>query len=193
MDRARDPQWSIESVAIPRSVNDQLVGTFPSIVRDEKGRKTCAFFVRAAEEDLFKRSDNRESAASSYLRPQFVRTPQGPLIVVHCMAKFDGQNPGEPFMSETAIFPRLPSMPLHRTICEMLASNSEAFFVICDARGNCLFNSKAKILESWRKELADKAKDFDEGKQITDEKTAIMSLYWYQEKYNPTARIFEIR
>ncbi len=96
-------------------------------------------------------------------------------------------------MSETAIFPRLPSLPSHKLISELLASGSEAFFVVCDEAGNCLLNSKAKILESGRNELADNAKQFDEGKQIADEKSAIMSLYWYQERYNPTAKIFDVR
>jgi hypothetical protein len=41
-------------------------------------------------------------------------------------------------------------------------------------------------------ELAEKSKTFDEGKQISDEKTAIMSLYWYQERYNPSSKIFEV-
>ena len=48
-------------------------------------------------------------------------------------------------------------------------------------------------MDDWTAELAEKFKGFDEGKQIADEKSAIMSLYWYQERYNPSSRIFEVQ
>jgi hypothetical protein len=74
----------------------------------------------------------------------------------------------------------------------MLAGEAETYYVVCDAEGKCLFNSNATILDEWRSELAERVKGFHEGKQITDEKTAIMSLYWYQERHSPSSRLFEI-
>jgi len=83
-------------------------------------------------------------------------------------------------------------MPAHREFAELLQARGEVYLIVCNENGACIFNSKASILEQWRAELAEKAKAFDEGKQITDERTAIMSLYWYQERYNPSIRIFEV-
>jgi hypothetical protein len=54
-------------------------------------------------------------------------------------------------------------------------------------------NAKARTASEWRLDFADKASGFEEGKQITDEKTAIMSLYWYQDRYRPSGKIFEIQ
>ncbi|MCI0562536.1 MAG: hypothetical protein MN733_28965 [Nitrososphaera sp.] len=171
---------------LPESINNQLVGTFPAIVLDERGKRTCAFFVRAGQDEL----SGAQVACS--IKPLFVRTPQGPLIVVYCMAGTEDEQ-AEPFFSETAIFPRLGSIPSHREIARLLASRKEAYYVVCDKGGTCMLNVKTRVLDSWRNELAQKAKEFDEGKQIADEKTAIMSLYWYQERYNPSAKIFEIK
>lgn len=84
-------------------------------------------------------------------------------------------------------------MPSHSEISRLLACTKYAYYVICNEKGECILNIKAKILNSWRKDFAEKSKAFDEGKQITDEKTAIMSLYWYQDRFNPTAKIFEVR
>jgi hypothetical protein len=105
-------------------------------------------------------------------------------------ARVEGQ---EPFISETAIFPRLASMPSHKEIFEMLKSKNEAYLVICDEKGRCIFNSRARILEEWKSELANNSGAFDQGQQISDEKAAIMSLYWYQERYRPSSGLFEVK
>ncbi len=181
--------WSTGAKRIPAIVNSQLVGTFPSIVTGDDGAKTCAFFVRASAEEW--NSALTAGSAASFVKPHFVKTPQGPMIVAYCMVTSTDSGI-EPFISETAIFPRLLSMPTHREIAELLQYRKEAFFVICNEKGACLFNSKARVLDDWVSELAEKSKAFDEGKQISDEKTAIMSLYWYQERYNPSCKIFEV-
>ena len=181
--------WSTDAKRLPHSVNTQLVGTFPSIVEDDGGSTTCAFFVRASKDELM--NSLWTVPASSLIRPQFVKTPHGPLVVAFCMVSNDADG-YQPFISETAIFPRLSGIPAHRELAELLHARSEAYLIVCDDVGKCIFNSKARILEQWRSELAEKAKAFDEGNQITDEKTAIMSLYWYQERYNPSRKIFEV-
>ena len=183
------PSWSTGAKRIPAIINTQLVGTFPSIVAGDDGSNTCAFFVRASAEEW--NSAVKAGPTTSFVKPQFVKTPQGPMIVAYCMvASIDSGI--EPFISETAIFPRLLSMPTHREIADLLQSRKEAFFVICNEKGACLFNSKARVLDDWVSELAEKSKAFNEGKQISDEKAAIMSLYWYQERYNPSSKIFGI-
>lgn len=184
------PVWSARAKRIPESLNAQLVGTFPSTVAGSDGAEACAFFIRATREEFSKSKLGRKS--KSLIRPQFVATPHGPLVVAYCLASSNLEN-SEPFMSETALFPRLPSMPSHREIFGMLKSGKDVFFVVCDENGECLLNSKARIRDEWRSEFAEKSKAFDEGKQISDEKTAIMSLYWYQERYNPSSRIFEVK
>jgi hypothetical protein len=103
-----------------------------------------------------------------------------------------GDDDSKPFISETAIFPRLASMPAHRELAGLLQTRSDAYLVVCDQNGECILNSKARILKQWRTELAENAGAFDIGKQITDERTAIMSLYWYQERYNPSYQIFKV-
>jgi hypothetical protein len=127
------------------------------------------------------------------VRPQFVKTPHGPLLVVYYATRLSRDPSAEPFISETAIFPRLDSMPTHREIARLLARTKYAYYVICNEKGKCVLNIRARILNSWRKDFAEKSSAFDEGKQIADEKTAIMSLYWYQDRYSPTAKIFEVR
>ena len=184
-------RWSTEKNTIPEKINEQLVGTFPCIVIDNDRRKICAFFVRASDGDHLSLSSGKRTG--SYVKPQFVKTPQGPLLVAYCATSRNKDPSKEPFISETAIFPRLDSMPSHREMAGLLASTKYAFYVICNEKGECILNSRAKILNSWRKDFAEKSKAFDEGKQITDEKTAILSLYWYQDRYNPTAKIFEVR
>lgn len=184
-------RWSTRNNSIPDSINEQLVGTFPCVVIDNDRRKVCAFFVRASDGDRL--SPDSGKGSRSYVRPQFVKTPQGPLLVVYYAARLGKDPSAEPFISETAIFPRLDSMPSHREIARLLACTKYAYYVICNEKGECILNIRAKILSSWRKDFAEKSKAFDEGKQITDEKTAIMSLYWYQDRYNPTAKIFEVR
>lgn len=191
MDRASRPVWSGDSIRVPNSINSQLEGTFPSIVEGEDGMEACAFFVRATEGE-FVCNVNGQSL-TCLMKPQFVKTPQGPIIVAYFMVASAGNEESEPFISETAIFPRLSTMSSHRNIAEMLLSGGHVYFVVCDEQGKCLFNSKANIPEEWRSELAEKGKGFDAGKQITDEKSAIMSLYWYQERYNPSSRIFEVK
>lgn len=182
--------WSATAKRIPDSINSKLVGTFPSIVQGDDGNATCAFFVRAAKEEFF--NSMCGGSVTCLVRPQFVKTPHGPLVVAYCMAAPKDAEGSQPFFSETAIFPRLASMPAHREFAELLQSRSEAYLVVCEKNGACIFNSKAGILEQWRAELAENAKAFDEGKQIADERTAIISLYWYQERYNPSSRIFEV-
>lgn len=185
------PAWSINSSRVPDSINSQLIGTFPSIVEGDDGKAACAFFVRATEDEFTYGAD--WDSTTCLMRPQFVKTPQGPIIVACCMVSAKDNGVSEPFISETAIFPRLSNMSSHRTITDMLVSGGQVYFVVCDETGKCLFNSKAHILEEWRSELAAKGKGFDDGKQITDEKSAIMSLYWYQERDNPSSKIFEVR
>lgn len=180
--------WSATAERLPDSINAQLIGTFPSIVEDD-GSTTCAFFVRASKEELF--NSVWTGPATCLVKPQFVKTPHGSLVVAFCMVSKDTDD-SQPFISETAIFPRLSGMPAHRELAELLQVRSEVYLIVCDENGKCIFNSKGRILEQWRSELAEKAKAFDEGKQITDEKTAIMSLYWYQERYNPSSKIFEV-
>ena len=182
--------WTARAKKIPECINSQLVGTFPSLVAGSDGTETCAFFVRTTREELSKAK--LATKVKSLIRPQFVATPHGPLVVAYCSASSTTEN-AEPFISETALFPRLPSMPGHREISEVLKSSKYAFFIACDEKGACLFNSKARILEEWRSEFTEKSKAFDGGKQISDEKTAIMSLYWYQERYTPSSRIFEVK
>jgi hypothetical protein len=183
--------WSEKARRIPDGLNSQLVGTFPAVVSGEDGFETCAFFVRSGREELFKAKLRRRSTRC-FIKPQFVKTPQGPLLVAYCMAsaRVEGQ---EPFISETAIFPRLASMPSHKEIFEMLKSKNEAYLVICDEKGRCIFNSRARILEEWKSELANNSGAFDQGQQISDEKAAIMSLYWYQERYHPSSGLFEVK
>jgi hypothetical protein len=183
-------QWSASNTRIPESINAQLVGTFPSLV-EVKGAVASAFFVRATEDEFATSVPNTKSA-SCFVKPQFVRTPHGPIVVAYCMAKTNGSSELEPFISETALFPRLSTLPTHGEIVMMLAGEAETYYVVCDAEGKCLFNSNATILDEWRSELAGRVKGFHEGKQITDEKTAIMSLYWYQERHSPSRRLFEI-
>jgi hypothetical protein len=48
-------------------------------------------------------------------------------------------------------------------------------------------------LEEWRSELSASANAFDDGQQIADEKAAIVSLYWYQERHHPSRKIFEVK
>ncbi|HLG36583.1 MAG TPA: hypothetical protein VI338_00485 [Nitrososphaera sp.] len=182
--------WSATAKRIPDSINSKLVGTYPSIVQADDGNATCAFFVRAAKEESF--NSMWSGSATCLVRPQFVKTPHGPLVVAYCMAAPKDAEGSQPFFSETAIFPRLTSLPAHREFAGVLQSRSEVYLIVCNENGACIINSKASILEQWRAELAEKAKAFDEGKQITDERTAIMSLYWYQERYNPSSRIFEV-
>ena len=182
--------WSTFAKRLPDSINAQLVGTFPSIVEEPDGTKVCAFYVRATSEEFGKA--RKTGSTSCLVKPQFVKTPQGPLIVVYCMVDSTGSG-FDPFFSETAIFPRLPSLPIHREIADMLLSKGEVYYIVSNESGECIFNSKARVMNEWRAELAEKEKAFDEGKQITDEKSAIMSLYWYQERYNPTDKIFEVR
>jgi hypothetical protein len=187
MDTPVTLHWSTAAKKVPDKVNSQLVGTYPSIVTGEDGMEKAAFFVRVSAEEW---SAGLPNKAKCMIRPQFVRTPQGPMVVAYCMV---APSDSEPFISETAIFPRLSSMPTHREIAELLMSKGSAFLTICNEKGDCLFNSKARILTEWRSELIEKSKAFDEGKQISDEKAAIMSLYWYQERYNPSSKIFEVR
>ncbi len=158
---------------------------------DNDRQKVCAFFVRASDGDHLSLDSGK--GTRSYVRPQLVKTPQGPLLVVYYATRLNKDPSTEPFISETAIFPRLDSMPSHREIARLLASTKYAYYVICNEKGECILNIRAKILNSWRKDFAEKSKAFDEGKQITDEKTAITSLFWYQDRYNPTAKIFEVR
>lgn len=182
--------WSEKLKRIPDKLNSELTGTFPSIVSGEDGIKTCAFFVRSTREEVLRAKLTRRSS-KCFIKPQFVKTPQGPLVVAYCLASSKSTG-SEPFISETALFPRLTSMPSHKEIFELLMSRTEAYFVICDEKGRCIFNIKARILEEWRSALSDNAKAFDEGQQISDEKTAIMSLYWYQERYHPSSGLFEV-
>ncbi len=184
------PFWSSSDTKIPEQINSQLVGTFPALVRGEDGKETCAFFVRALSEEFHAMVSG---AARCLVKPQFVKTPQGPIVVAYCMASGQSGTGSEPYISEISLFPRLTSMPGHRRIYESLLVRSDVYFVVCDENGDCLLNSNAQVLDEWRRELAEKGKGFDEGKQVTDEKTAIMSLYWYQERYNPSSKIFEIR
>lgn len=182
--------WSATVKRLPDSINAQLVGTLPSVVQGDDGRATCAFFIRATREELLNSAET--GSATCLVRPQFVRTPHGPLVVAYCMVAPRNDDGSQPFISETAIFPRLSTMPAHRELAELLQSRSEVYLIVCDENGECILNSKAMISEQWRTELAEKAKAFDVGKQINDEKTAIMSLYWYQERYNPSSKIFEV-
>ena len=184
-------RWSTLNSSIPDSINEQLVGTFPTVVIDNDRRKVCAFFVRASDSDRL--SLDSGVRTRSYVRPQFVKTPHGPLLVVYYATRLSKDPSTEPFISETAIFPRLDSMPTHREIARLLARTKYAYYVICNEKGKCILNIRARILNSWRKDFAEKSSAFDEGKQIADEKTAILSLYWYQDRYSPTARIFEVR
>lgn len=179
--------WSVSTRKVPEIINSQLVGTFPAVVKDEEG-KTCAIFIRASLKDLDAASQN---SIKCMLRPQFVKTPHGPIVVACCMASPENGE-YEPFISETALFPRLPSLPSHKEILDLLLSLDYAYFVACDEAGKCLLNAKAQIKDEWREELASRTIEFGTGKQISDEKTAIMALYWYQERYNPTDRLFEI-
>lgn len=181
--------WSATAKRLADSLNAQLVGTLPSVVRGDNGRACSAFFVRASREELCNAVATQ--SATCLVRPQFVRTPHGPLIVAYCMAAA-GDDDSQPFISETAIFPRLASMPAHRELAELLQTGSEAYLVVCDENGECILNSKARTLKQWRTQLAENAGAFDTGKQITDERTAIMSLYWYQERYNPSSQIFKV-
>jgi hypothetical protein len=180
--------WSEAATAVPDVINTQLVGTFPSIVEDERGR-SCAFFIRLSERDPD--ALPASGPVKCMLRPQFVKTPHGPIVVSFCMASPESGE-WDPFISETALFPRLATIPTHRQILDLLLSLDSAYFVVCDDSGKCILNKKAQILEIWKEELASKVNEFDSGKQISDEKTAIMALYWYQERYNPTDKIFEI-
>lgn len=182
--------WNDKVKIIPESLNGQLVGTFPSIVRGDDGVEMCAFFVRVAKAEISK-ADLKKKSGKCLIKPQFVKTPHGPMIVAYCMVS--SEEASEPFISETAIFPRLPSMPSHREIAELLQARGEAYFVLCNEKGGCIYNAKARVLDQWRAELAENAMNFDDGKQIADEKTAIMSLYWYQERYNPSTKIFEVK
>ena len=180
--------WSVRTTVVPDSINTQLVGTFPAVVEDEEG-VTCAFFVRVSERDPDSVPSN--GPVKCMLRPQSVKTPHGPIVVAFCMASPESGE-WDPFISETALFPCLSSLPSHRQILDLLLSRGSAYFVASDEAGKCILNKKAHILDIWKDELAAKMMDFDSGTQISDEKTAIMALYWYQERYNPTGKMFEI-
>ena len=191
MNSALTLAWSEKARRIPDNLNSELVGTFPSIVSGKDGIEMSAFFVRVARDEMPSVRLPRKTR-KCFIKPQFVKTPQGPLVVAYCMvpSESDGH---EPFISETALFPRLSTMPSHKRIFDVLRSKSEAYLVICDENGRCIFNSKASILEEWRSQLGDNAKAFDEGQQIADEKAAVLSLYWYQERYHPSGKIFEVK
>ncbi|MGI0037027.1 MAG: hypothetical protein ACRD99_01555, partial [Nitrososphaera sp.] len=137
--------WSATAKRLPDSINSQLVGTFPSIVQGDDGRTTCAFFVRAAMEEFF--NSEWTGSANCLVKPQFVRTPHGPLVVAYCMAASNDADGSQPFISETAIFPRLSGMPAHREFAELLQSRSEVYLIVCDEDGKCILNSKARILK----------------------------------------------
>jgi hypothetical protein len=181
--------WSPNAKRLPDSINARLVGTLPSVVQGNDGKTTCAFFVRASKDELL--NSVSSGSVKCLVRPQFVKTPHGPLVVAYCMATRDDHS-SQPFISETAIFPRLSSMRTHRELAELLQTRREVYLIVSDEKGECILNSKAGILNKWRTELAEKAREFDVGKQITDERTAIMSLYWYQERYSPSSKIFKV-
>ncbi len=217
------PSWSLRNTTIPDSINKQLIGTLPIVVRDEDndGRKMAAFFVRAPmdeekencnsmlmqttesckNDNKNNRDDKKERLHNNNdwkctIKPQFIRSPNGPLVMVYGMVVDSSlrkhSKTASPFISETAIFPKLPSLPSHKEILDLLCTNYEVFYIICDEYSSCIFNGKVYVLDVWREALAEKNNNFEGSLQITDERVAISTLFWYQQRFKPTADMFNV-
>ncbi|GEM_PF-2122489 len=204
MESSQHERWSTRKTTIPDTINQKLVGTFPAVVIDDDssntGQNLAAFFIRApvvGEESagfVLLSEQKSKKKLKCTVKPKFVKTPYGPLVMVYGMIDFSSIKRGvDPYVSETAIFPRLETLPSHKEITELMISNHEVFYVIGDEYGNCIFNDKAYVVDLWRDELFEKRDSFyDEPKQITDEKEAISALIWYQQRFKPTPEIFEV-